>query len=300
MVAWLLVITLAYLFFALSAFGDKLVLSGIPNPISYTFYSGLLSILAVILIPFVGLSFPGLNLFLWIILDAIIFVFALYFGFSAVEHFEVSKVAVTIGATQPIFIFFISWFFWGIQLMSFSNFFAFLLLLIGSVFIAFDKKPELTRQYLKFTLLSSLLYSFDYVLLKYIFTNFSFIQGMIWRSILLFVVVLFFLVRKKNRKEIFKKKIKNKKKLEKTFIATQACGGIANILQGFAISLAPVALLPVVNSMRGLQYVFLFVITFFVSYFFPKILKEKISTPILIRKIISIVIIILGLVFLVF
>ena len=300
MILWLLVTIFAYLFFALSSFGDKLVLQGAPKPTSYTFWAGVLNILAVVIIPFVGLSVPSASLFFWIILDAIVFVLGLYFGFSAVEHFEVSKVTATIGATQPIFIFFISWFFWGCQILSFSNFLAFLLLLAGSVLISFDKKPELTKQYLKFTLLSSLMYSLDYVLLKYIFTNFSFTQGFIWRSIFISLAVLFLLIKKSNRKEIFKKKNISNKKLGKTFFATQATGGIANILQSFAIYLAPVALLPIVNSMRGLQYVFLFVITLFFTLFFPKILKEKISRKIIIRKSVSIILIVLGLVALVF
>jgi len=300
MLSWLLVIILSYLFFALSSFGDKMVLAGSPNPKSYTFYSGILNILAIILIPFVGITIPNANLLFWIMLDAIIFAFGLYFGFSAVEDFEVSKVAVTIGATQPIFIFFISWLFWGYQDLSFSNFIAFFLLFVGSIIISFDKKPELTGKYLKLTLLASLMYSFDYVLLKFIFNNLSFVQGFIWRSIFISLVVLFLLVKKQNRREIFKKKMKNRQKFGAIFLATQTCGGTANILQSFAIFLAPIAFLPIVNSLRGLQYIFLFIITLFFTYFAPKIFKEKISKKIILRKIISIFLIVSGLIVLAF
>jgi len=300
MLFWLLVIVLAYLFFALSSFGDKLVLQGPPKPKPYTFWSGILNILAIVIIPFVGLTIPTANLFFWIILDAIVFVLAIYLGFSAVEYFEISKVTATIGATQPIFIFFISWFFWGYQLLSLSNFSAFLLLFAGSILISFDKKPELTKQYLKFTFLASLMFSLDYVLLKYIFTNFPFIHGLIWRSIFIALVVLVLLIKKSNRKEIFEKRNTSNKKLRKTFLATQVAGGTANILQSFAISLAPIAFLPIVNSLRGLQYVFLFIITLFFSIFFPKILKEKINKKIIIRKTVSIFLIVSGLIVLVF
>jgi len=300
MISWLLVIVLAYLFFALSGFGDKLILQGPPKPISYTFWAGILNILAIVIIPFAGLEFPGINLFFWIALDAIVFALGLYFGFSAVENFEVSKVAATIGAVQPIFIFFISWGFWGYQALSFTNFIAFLLLFFGSVLISFDKKPELTTKYLKLTLLASLMYSLDYVLLKYIFENFTFVQGFIWRSVLIALVVSVLLLKKSNRKEIFKKKNISNKKLEKTFFATQTAGGIANILQSFAISLAPVAFLPIVNSLRGLQYIFLFIITSFFTFFFPKILKEKMSQKIVLRKLVSIFLIVFGLIVLIF
>jgi len=302
MISWLLVIVVAYFFFALSAFGDKVILAGPPNPKSYTFYVGLLGILAVLAIPFVGLAVPSSSLFFWIALDAIVFALGIYFGFSAVENFEVSKVAVTIGATQPIFIFFISWIFFGYQGLGFLSFLAFALLFLGSVIISFDKKIELDRRYFKFTLFASLLYSFDYVLSKLIYTDISFAHGFIWRCIFIFIAVLFMLLWKSNRKEIFKKQGSkaSREKLKKIFLATQACGGAASILQSFAISLAPIAFLPIANSMRGLQYVFLFVITVFISYFFPRILKEKISGRIVLRKTFSMILILAGLALLVF
>jgi len=300
MVSWLLVIILAYLFFALSAFGDKVILSGPPNPKAYTFYVGLLNGLVVLVIPFVGLQIPSQTMLCWIILDSIIFIIGLYFGYLAIENFEVSKVATTIGATQPIFIFFISWLFWGYQQLSVANFIAFLLLFIGSVIISFEKKPQLTVKFLRMAILASLMFSLDYVLSKFIFSNISFVQGFIWVRIFIFLFILVFLFSKKNRKEIFKKKNTNNKKLRKIFFATQTCGGIATILQSFAISLAPIAFLPIVNSLRGMQYIFLFLIVLFVSYFFPKILKESVSRPILLRKAFSIFLIVLGLIILVF
>jgi drug/metabolite transporter (DMT)-like permease len=300
MVSWLLVIILAYLFFAFSSLGDKVVLSGPPNPKSYTFYVGLLNILILFVIPFTGLENPGLTMMCWIIFDAIVFVLGLYSGFLAVDNFEVSKVTTTIGATQPIFIFFISWFFWGYQELTFVNFIAFFLLFIGSLVISFGKKPELTGKFLKITAFSSLMYSVDYVLAKFIFANFSFVQGLIWRSIFIFLLVLVLLLKKENRRQIFKKKIRENKKLEKLFLATQTCGGVANILQSFAIYLTPIAFLPIINSLRGMQFVFLFVITITVSFFFPKILKEEISKKIILRKSFAIILIILGLGLLVF
>lgn len=302
MISWFFIIILAYFFFALSALGDKIILSGPPNPKSYTFYVGLFSVLAVLAFPFVGFILPSGNLFFWIVLDAIVFVLGVYFGFSAVEYFEVSKVAVTIGATQPIFIFLISWVFFGCQELSFFSLIAFILLFLGSVLISLDKKIELDGRYFKFTLLSSLLYSFDYVLSKLIYNDISFAQGFIWRCFFIFVIVLFMLLSKANRKEIFQKKgsASNREKTKKIFLLTQTCGGTANILQSFAISLAPIAFLPIVNSMKGLQYIFLFIITSFFSYFFPKILKEKTSIKIARRKIVSIILIIAGLILLVF
>lgn len=300
MAYWLIVIIIAYLLFALSALGDKLVLAGPANPKAYVFYVGLLSISAIFLIPFVGIKIPAAGIFFLIALDAIVFYIALYFGFIAVEKFEISRVAVTIGATQPIFIFFISWVFWGYQRMGFWGFAAFILLFFGSIIISFDKKFEFKNKYLALTLFASLMYSFDYVMSKYIFEYFSFWHGIIFKSIFLFLISLSLILLKKNRQEIFEKN-KNPKRIKsfgKLFLATQACGAGANVLQSFAIFLTPVGFLPVLNSLRGLQYIFLFVFTLFITRFFPKILKEKISKKSIIRKTASIFLIVAGLVIL--
>jgi hypothetical protein len=74
---------------------------------------------------------------------------------------------------------------------------------------------------------------------------------------------------------------------------------LANFLQSFAISLSPVAFLAIVNSLRGIQYIFIFLITLFFSVFFPRILKEEISKSIIIQKSISIGFIVVGLALLV-
>ena len=113
MISWLLIIILAYFFFSLSNLGDKFILSGPPKPTSYTFYVGLASLSVIVLIPFIGFGFPSVKIFFWIIAEAIVYVLGLYTMFSAVEKFDVSRVITTIGATQPIFIFALTWIFWG-------------------------------------------------------------------------------------------------------------------------------------------------------------------------------------------
>ena len=91
--------------------GDKLVLAGKPKPKSYTFYVGIFSVFVILLIPFVKFSVPSGTGFMWIALDALVHVVGLYTMFVALEKFDVSKVVATIGATQPIFIFILTFFF---------------------------------------------------------------------------------------------------------------------------------------------------------------------------------------------
>jgi drug/metabolite transporter (DMT)-like permease len=220
--------------------------------------------------------------------------------FYAIEKFDVSRVMTTIGATQPVFIFILAWLFWGPQTMSKTNILAFVLLILGSAIIAFEKNSKLTGSYWKLTIIASLLFSLDYIFSKIVFLSTGFLQGFIWMRIFVFLFALLFLISKANRKEIFKKQNILNKKTGAIFIGTHVSGGIANILQGFAIFLAPIAFLPIVNSLRGIQYIFLFLMTLFLSIFFPKILKEEISRKILAQKIISIILIFVGLLILIY
>jgi drug/metabolite transporter (DMT)-like permease len=163
---WLVVIILAYFFFSLSYLGDKLILSGPPKPKSYTFYVGFISIFAVVFIPFINFGLPGQNVILWIIAEAVVYLLGLYVMFSALEKFDVSRVMTTIGATQPIFIFALTWMFWGSQPLSYTDVFAFVLLVAGSCFISFEGNSKTTGNYLLITLVASILFSLDYVFSK--------------------------------------------------------------------------------------------------------------------------------------
>jgi len=299
MIYWLLVTVLAYLFFALASLGDKLVLNGKPRPNSYTFYVGIFGIFVILFIPFIEFNLPSRLGLSWIILDALVRILGMYTMYTALEKFDVSKVVATIGATQPIFIFILTWIFWEPQAMPIIDIIAFIILLIGSIIISINKDIEITGKYLKITIFSSLMFSLDYIFAKKVFSIQPFFQGIVWTGIFIFLFVFVFLLSKKTRKEIFAKKVVLNRKTEKAFLLAQISGGVANFLQSFAIYLAPVAFLATVNSLRGIQYVFLFLMTLSLSLFFPKVLKEELSKRIIVQKIISIVLIAVGLAMLV-
>ncbi|MCX6721965.1 MAG: hypothetical protein NTY04_02140 [Candidatus Staskawiczbacteria bacterium] len=292
---WLLAAVSSYLFFGLASLYDKLVLAGKPKPKSYTFYVGIFSLLVVLLIPFINFSFPSSALLVWIVLDAAVHVLGLYTMYSALEKFDVSRVIATIGATQPIFIFILTWIFWGPQITPMADILAFALLFIGSIIISVEKNIKITGDYLKITIISSAMFSLDYIFSKFVFLGQPFFSGIIWIRIFVFIFVLFFLLRKKSRKEIFSMQMVSEKRTQAVFVAAQACGGLGNLMQSLAISLAPVAFLATVNSLKGIQYVFLFLVTLIISFLFPKILKEEFSKKIVIQKTVAIILIVIGL-----
>jgi len=309
MLYWLIVIILAYFFFSISFLGDKLMLSGSKRaktakketdilhikPKTYTFFVGLWGIVVVFVIPFIHFGFPGPVALGWILLEAITYILGLYFMFIAIEMFEVSRVMATIGGLQPIFILLLTLIFFGPQPITPLSFLAFVLLLIGSVAISLEKKITMNRQYLLLSVFSALLFSLSYVFSKLVFLHQPFLQGVIWINIATFLFAVLLLFDKGLRKHLRAQKGSAKKEMGIVFFLTQLTGGVANLLQGFAISLVPVGYLAIVSSLRGMQYVFLFLMTLFFSVLFPKILKEETSHKVIGQKIVSIVLICIGL-----
>lgn len=295
MITWLVIIILAYFFFSLSNLGDKLILAGPPKPVSYTFYVSVLSLFTIFLIPFANFSVPTGYVMFWIICEALVYILSLYTMYLALEKFEVSKAITTIGAIQPIFIFLLSWIVWGPQKIGPAYLIAFILLLAGSFIISVGKNSKTTENYLRITILSSFLFSVDYVISKIVFLSYPFLSAFIWMKIILFIFALTILINKKSRKEIFNKKKNGLNiKMEAIFFFAYAVGGLGSVLQAYAVSLAPIVFLPIANSLRGIQYVFLFAMTLFLSYFFPKVIKESMSRKIILQKIVSTILIVAG------
>ena len=292
---WILVITLAYLCFALASLGDRIILSGPSRPNSYTFFVGVLSAAVILLIPFIGISIPQGILWLWIILAALFNILGIYTMFSALNVFDVSKIIPTIGALQPIFVVIFSFLILGEDAMGSRQILAFVILLLGSVLISIEKNYRVTRRSLKLSFFAALFFSLEMIFAKIVYLNLAFWDGFIWMKIFGLVFVMSFLFNKTFRRDIFKVDQKLDKKNSIIFFLGQGFGGLANILQGWAISLVPLAYLGIMNAMKGLQYVFLFIFVLIISATFPKLLNEKTSKTIIIQRITAIILIIIGL-----
>jgi len=288
---WLIVIILAYFLFAIVSLGDKYLLTGPPNPKVYSFYVGVLSVFVLVLIPFVNFSIPGLLEIAFCLLAGIMFILAIFSTFQGLKEFEASRIIPAIGGLVPIFTFiFIYAFSGGKELLELKEIIAFILLVTGSILIT--RKNKLISQSLKISAVAALCFSLMFVLSKYVYLMLPFWNGFMWIRIGVAFSALFLLFLKEVRQDIFVKRSSFNKKTGVIFIANQAVGAGAFILQNWSIALAPLVFLPIINALQGVQYLFLFVFTLF----FFKTLREDISKKIVMQKIWAIIIIIIGLV----
>ena len=294
---WLIIALSSYFLLALVALGDKYILAGPPNPKTYAFYVGVLGILALALIPFVGFFVPDLPIILLSVLAGAIFVFALYGLYSGLEHFEVSRIIPAIGGLVPLFTFGLAYFLVGGEtVLSGWSLSSFILLLAGSVLITFKTKKAFLSRSLKISAIAAFLFALSFVLTKQVYLAQPFWNGFIWIRIGGFLAALSFIVTQDVRREIFTGQSVFQRKTGSIFILNKILGAGAAVLQNWAIALAGFAYLAVINALQGVQYVFLFVLAVLLSTRFPKVFKSNLSKKDIIQKTTAILLIIAGLI----
>lgn len=296
---WLFVAAAAYFLLAVASLIDKFLLSGsLSNPRIYAFYVGVLGSLAFLLVPLGYFAKPASPFLLFAaLLAGFCQIIGIYFYFDTLKKFETSRVIPAIGGMQPLFSFALAWFFsGGRENLDLPQIIAFFLMVAGSVAVVFEKRMFEFRN-LRMAALTAFLFALALVLSKLVYLGqSSFLPGFILISFGSVLTALLFLVFDDVRKEVFKKQ--GRMKFNKTaflFFINQAGGAGAFVLQNFAVALAPLAFVAVINAMAGVQYVFIFVFSVIISVYFPGFLKEKISREIIVQKILAIVLIIAGL-----
>ncbi len=291
---WLLVTISAYFLLAVVFLIDKYLLSKeIPNPVLYSFFIGLSGVLLLPFIPFINFVIPGIFQIILSFLAGISSVIGLYWFFKALKDFEASRVVPAVGGLVPLFSFFLVYIFsFGKETLSLSGVIAFILLVSGSFLITLEKGKFITTKSLKFCLISSFFYALSFVLAKYVYLSQPFLSGLVWIKIGGVLAALsFFVLFPDLKKEVFKKKIAVQNKTAGLFIGNQIAGAGGGLLQNWAIALAPLAYVSIINALQGVQYVFLLIITIFLSLKLPQIIKEEIDRKTLLQKAVAILLI---------
>ncbi len=294
---WFIVAIASYFILAAVNLVDKrLLVSLIPSPRIYAFYVGILGALVAILIPFVNFRLPDFEGTLLALTAGAIFVLALLCLYWALRLFEASRVVPTIGGLTPIFAVFLIYLLSGGQeLLPFSKWPAFVLLLWGTVLINRSYKKSITYESFMISAFSAFLFALYFVLSGFVYLAEPFWNGLIVIKLGgLLPAAALFLFSKEVRSELFQRQITFQKKTMGIFVANQVAGAGANLLQNWAIALAPLVFIPVINALQGTQYVFLLILTVLFSFKFPHLLKEEVSAKVLGQKIIAVLLIAAG------
>lgn len=309
---WLSVALSAYLLLAVANLLDKFLVDNVlKSSKGYAFIVCFLGLVAMVAAPWF-LKWPGLEWFLFNLAAGAIFAIALWCLYEALKRGEAARTLVFIGGLTPVFSIIFSLIFFQDK-YSTNQWLGILLLLAGVLIIALLPQPRsflarlLSKLSLKqragqagllIALLSAFAYATYFVATKHAYNHQPFLSVFLWTRLGAALFVLLFLIKAEDRrviKNIFRKSSPTKRR--GLVLVNQALGSSGFILQNYAVSLGPVAL---VNALQGFQYAFLLLISAALAVLSPRLLRENFSWPIILQKASAILLVGIGLYFIAF
>ncbi len=293
---WLVYAVITYFLWAVTNIIDKGFLDRtFRSPVTYAVFGGLFQISVLIIIPFVGFSLPPLHLTLMGLLVGAFFLAALLPYFKALSYDDATTV-VPLGSLTPVFVLMLSIIFLGEGLTA-NQGLSFVLFLAGGFLLSVKEfKPGRIRftPSLKLILLSVFMCAIALVLIKFTFNSVPFLEGFVLLRTGTFLLASCFLISGGFRKRAVTQYRKLNTRSKTIFASNQTLGIASQFFFNLAIAIGIVSL---VNAAKGIQYVFLFIISLSLAMFFPRMFHEKTNGAIIARKSIAILLIVLAVYF---
>lgn len=306
---WFAVALGAYLLLAVANLLDKFLVDNVvKSSRAYAFAACILGLVVMIAAPWF-LKWPGINWLFFNLASGGVFMIALWSLYEALKRGEAARVLVFIGGLTPVFSIIFSILFFK-EVYSINQWFGMITLLAGAGTIAFlpQSRSFLARLLNKLgwenkksrsaflvALASAFAYSIYFIATKHAYNHQPFLSAFLWNRLGAGLFVLLFLFSISGRqeiKELLQKSSPGKNK--KLVVINQGLGSAGFILQNYAVSLGPVAM---VNALQGFQYAFLLVISAGLAVLSPKLFKENFSWRIILHKTGAIILVAIGLYF---
>ena len=253
---WFVIAVVSHLLFGLVALLDRYLLSGpIKNPKFYAFLVGMLSVVfALFLIPLGLVQMPQLPTLLVAVAAGALRLVALLALFSALRRFEASRVIPAIGGFLPVIILLFTIIFTMEVNLGGLDILAFTLLVGGSIWVSMEKRLSVTRASITLSFLTAFFFALSFFLAKFVYEVHPFWSGFFWMLLGGLIAALLLLLFKETREGMGK--ILHQKKRQKgsyisvfLFFINQGVGGLAFVLQNWAIALVPFGLLAFVSAL---------------------------------------------------
>lgn len=276
---WIGVALLGYFFNAVTAVLDKYLLSGpIKTPAVYAFFVAIFSLFALGFAPF-GFHFVDWQVTGILLLSGAIFLYGLVAFYSAVQGWNISRIAPLVGIVVS-FVAFVAIFLPGFSEAQFTagHIIALLFLIIGGGLLAFDL-PLKPHEYIPWqVLVAGMAMGVSLLLLKYGYREVNFVTGLVWSRMGLFLAGMSLFLIPSFRRQILSSmqgaSISNASNVSTSlvFIVNKTLAGIGSFLVVYATFLGPVSF---VQALSGMQYLFLLLLAFPLCHFFPMVYCEK-------------------------
>ncbi len=296
---WIFLTIAANFLSALVSITDKHIVSNTKlKPISYTFYSGIFQILYVLIIPITGFEIPEFKYVILGVFDGALFILSLLIFYKALRIGEASRVVPTVGVAIPIFTASLAYIILGEQLTHWQ-FISFVFLVLGGVLMSskFSKGKMIAIKGVLVAIFAGFLFALYYSLMKLMYLRVGFLDGFLLIQIGGFIGSAFLLLSDAHRKEIFDIPSTIGKGTTKLMLPAKLIAAFSALILNYAISIEG-SKITVINALQAVQYGFLLLLAVVLSKKIPSLFHEQLSKNIITQKIISIVLISVGLYFL--
>ncbi len=304
---WLLFALFGYGLLAIVAILDKFIVTKTAiKPIVFTFYSTIFLLPLFLLLPF-GVTFPESS-FVYVVigLSGLTFLLALWTMYLAFRQSEISHIGPLVGGVTPLFVLLLGRIFLNEKLSGVELAGVFLLIL-GSLLISFQpvRHHHSLTQGAGFAILSSFFFAVSHLTSKYLYDGLGFYSGLVWSRAAIgffgFLMLIIPAVRIGLRPKFsFHKLIPWRERFNYGnffLVFVDKVLGVVGVLSvQFAIALGSVT---VVNALNGFQYGLLVILVALLSWFFPKVFRERYERGELWQEIAAVILIGIGLGFLV-
>lgn len=276
--------------------GKYLLIGSIQQPILYIFYISIFSLVAIFFLPFTKV--PSLEVFFLASVSTLLWTTGAYFMLKSLQLGNASRVIPVIGVLIPLLLLVES--VWGHTVTS-REVLAIVFSVLGLAFLTVTEwRGKVGIREIVFEFISAVFFAASYVFLYTAYTKETFLTVLVWSRFVLIPVGIFIIVIPALRSKIFnrdKKKLNLFSKTGLLFLGGQCAGGISELLLTYSISLASPA---IVNSLQGIQYIFLYLGGIFLSKKLPNIFSEQHSFWGQLSKLVGIIFIAAGLYMLAF
>lgn len=308
MTTWLLLAVGGQLINSVVALIDKFVVTSkkVPQPILYVFYTGILVIFSLLIYALdlifgkwvsgmpslFNVAWPNTIVAFHSVLAGGFMLVGLYFLYKALVKADASDVFPVVGSISAFFVLLLSFIYFD-QTLHPTFFFGFIFLVIGTLFVSHFR---FSKQTFYLTAAAAVLLAFSSVSLKKLFLETSFDNGFFWYSAAMVILSLFMLFSKKIRNSLFHhRKSNDVKSTDKLIFLGKILAGIAGLMITVSINLGNVA---VVQSLAGLQYLFLFLFALILGKRTHVDLGENVTKKDILQKTIAMTLILIGFVLL--
>lgn len=250
------------------------------------------AIIGIFLLPIIYFIQPSavdikLNLALLIILNGILYIFALFPYMYALEKDEAS-IVVPLFQLIPIFSYFLGIIFLD-EILTIKQILSSLLIIIGAIGISLELevgKKIIKKNILLLMILTSFLYAINGLIFKIVAIKEDFLTTSFWEYVGFSISAFFLLIFVKSYRKQFLRIIKNNTIFVFSINAfNEVINIIGKIAMDFATLLAPLAL---ALSVNGFHPFFVFVFGVFFTIVFPEFNKESLNKKHIFQKVLSI------------